>query len=103
MTNTDEQEQRAQILVEQTDRLLALLPVDVSSVPIREPTHIAWTGKPAVFRLAADAYDRLAQAEKQTQTADRRTIWERTKEQDGRTGDDLMKLLWALLEEIKKG
>jgi hypothetical protein len=88
MTNTSEQEQRAKILVEQSDRLLGILGVDVSNVPIRDPAHTAWSGRPSAFRLAADAYDKLAEADKKTND---RVLWE------------LMKRLWALLEEVKRG
>lgn len=99
MTNLHEQEQRAQILVEQTDRLLTIFDVDLSSVSLRDPAHTAWAANPAVFRLAADAYDKLAQAQKLIDPV----LWERTTERNGRNGDELMKLLWALLEEIRKG
>jgi len=75
------------------------LAVDVSNVPLRDPAHIAWNGRPAVFRLAADAYDKLAEAEKKIKDPVR---WERMTEKDGRNGDELMKRLWTLLEEIKK-
>jgi len=98
--NTNEQEQYAKILVEQTDRLLSLLAVDVSNVPIRDPDHTAWKKWPSVFRLAADAYDRLAEANKKIKDP---VLWERTMTTEKRNGDDLMKRLWDFLEEIKKG
>ncbi len=99
MMNSTEQEQSAKILVEQTDRLLAILAVDVSNVLIRDPLHPAWCGRPSVFRLAADAYDRLAEADKKTRD---RVLWERTTEKDGRNGDELMRRLWALLREVNQ-
>ena len=95
MTNSSEQEYRAKVLVEQTDRLLTILHVDVSNLPKRDPAHLAWRGRPAVFRLAADAYDKLAEADKKTKD---RVLWERTMEKDGRNGDELMKRWWAILE-----
>jgi hypothetical protein len=97
MTNSD-QEQLAKILVEQSDRLLSTFAVDVSHVPVRDPAHIAWSGRPSVFRLAADAYDKLAEAKKTVSPV----LWERTTEKDGRNGDELMTRLWDLLVEIKK-
>jgi len=96
MTNTEEQEQRAQIFVEQADRLINRLAIDASGVATRNATQTPWEKRPIVFRLAADAYDQLAFAQKTTD----RVVWERTNE-DGRSGDELMARLWGLLEEIR--
>jgi hypothetical protein len=98
MTSSSEQQQRAKTLLEQTDRLLSLLAVDVSGAATRDPAQKPWNALPPAFRLAANAYDRLALAEKGIAN---RIHWERTKEKDGRNGDDLMKLLWDLLKEMK--
>jgi hypothetical protein len=42
METTEEQRQRAEILIEQADRLLVKLAVDVSEVPTRDPTQGPW-------------------------------------------------------------
>jgi len=95
--SSTEREQYAGILVEQTNRLLSILAVDVSGAARRDPTQKPWNTLSPVFRLAADAYDQLALAEK---SITNRVNWERTKDKDGRSGDDLMKLLWDLLKEL---
>jgi len=98
MKATEEQQQRAKILTEQADRILIKLAVDVSEVPIRDPTKEPWCSQPSIVAGAEDAYDRLTCAEKRTKD---RTVWERTKEADGRTADDIMQRLHQLREEIK--
>jgi hypothetical protein len=90
MANTrPEQEQLTQILANQSDRLISKLAVDVSSVP----TYQTYS---RLFRLLADAYDRLAFAEKKTDPL----VWEQTTV-DGRNGAYLMKLLWDVRQEIR--
>jgi hypothetical protein len=96
MTDSEDREHRAHILVKQADRLLRILGVDASSTVTRDAAQLPWQKRPTEFRFAADAYDHLAFAEKKID----RVAWERTKV-DGRSGDDLMGLLWGLLEEIR--
>jgi hypothetical protein len=99
METTEEQQQRAKILIEQADLLLVKLAVDVSEVPTRDPIQEEpWRSLPPIFASAEDAYDRLTCAEKRIKD---RTVWERTKEASGRTGDDIRKCLHDLHEEIK--
>jgi len=99
METSEEQQQRAKILIEQADRLLAKLPVDISEVAIRDLTQEPWRSTPSVVARAEDAYDRLTQAQKRIKD---RTVWDRTKEEvSGRTGDDIMQCLHELHEEIK--
>jgi hypothetical protein len=61
------------------------------------PAKKPWNASP-LFSQAAHAYDQLAAAEKKTD----RVTWERKKETDGRTADDVMQRLWKLLEEIRQ-
>jgi hypothetical protein len=98
MTKLQDQEQQARILIEQTKRLIGLLAIDVSGVPQYDPTKKPWNGS-VLFAEAAHAYDQLAAAEKKAN----RVTWERTKEADGRTADDVMQRLWDLLQEIRRG
>lgn len=97
MSKIEEQEQEAKPLIAQTNRLIGLLAVDVSNVPSYDPTKKPWNASP-LFTQAAHAYDQLAAAEKKTD----RVTWERKKETDGRTADDVMQRLWKLLEEIRQ-
>jgi hypothetical protein len=48
-------------------------------VPIRDPAHIAWSGRPAVFRLAANAYAKLAEADRKTKD---RVLWDRAERKE---------------------
>lgn len=97
METAEEPQQSAKILTEQADRILVKLDVDVSDVPIRDPTQEPWCSLPPIFAGAADAYDRLAHTEQRIKD---RTVWERIKEADGRTADEIMRRLHQLHEEI---
>jgi len=98
MGKLQEQEQMAKILIEQAKRLIGLLGADVVGIPQYDRSAKPWNGSP-LFPQAAYAYDQLAAAEKKVD----RVKWERTKETDGRTADDVMRHLWELLEDIRRG
>jgi hypothetical protein len=87
--STDEVNRLCRVLVDQASELIAKLGVDVSQAPRFD------TG-PTEFREAANAYERLAYAHKQTGTV----RWERAAV-NGRNGDDLMQRLWNLRQELR--
>ena len=94
----EDREERARILVGQAGLLIRRLGVDVSGVETRNPAQEPWRSRPQILHLAADAYDQLAFAERKTDPV----LWERTTEEHGRNGDEIMRRLWELLVEVRQ-
>ncbi len=88
-SDRQELERSAQVLANQTERLIHRLGVDVSGAE-------TFSKYSPAFRQAADTYERLALAEKRT----KRVKWERTTV-DGRDGAYLMKCLWEVREKLR--
>ncbi len=85
-----EDQRKAQVLAQQADCLIGKLNVTVSDAETFQ------TGAPE-FRLAADAYERIAKASKRADSV----AWERTAV-DGRNGDELMERLWQVREALRR-
>lgn len=90
MNQKERDEQEAKILTEQADKLVAQVAADVSDAE-------TYTKGSEAFRLVANAYERIALAEKRTDAA----AWFRTPNVDGRTAKEIMDRLWALRERLK--
>jgi hypothetical protein len=100
MATIREQELRAKRLVEQADRLLKALPVDVSNVPQRDPLLPPWKGRPVVFVEAVNTQDQLDEARKQMVAADKLKMWGETKEEDGHDGESMIRRVAEFLKEL---
>jgi hypothetical protein len=88
--NQEDIDRQTKILVDQADRLIAILALDVSTA------EKAPKGSPA-FRRSSDAYHRLTLAQNKSDSV----AWERTRV-DGRDGDELMRLLWDVREKLRR-
>jgi hypothetical protein len=84
-----ELEREARILAEQADRLVSQFSIDLSN-PER------YTRGSAGFRVAADAYERIALAETKVDPAE----WFRANNVDGRSAKEIMDRLWKVREEL---
>lgn len=84
-------EREAKILAEQANRFVAQFAVDLSSA---ETFPSGSDG----FRTAADAYERIALAEKTVDSAE----WSKDENVDGRSAKDLMDRLWDVREELHR-
>ena len=89
-SNRQELEHQARVLSDQADRLIRQLGVDVSDAEIFSKYSL-------VLRQAADAYERLALAEKRTN----QVAWERTMV-DGRNGAETMDRLWKIRQALRR-
>ena len=85
-----ELERDIRAVADHADRFIRSIGVDVSEAA---PSSVGSTA----FRVAGDAYQRLALAKKKLDPA----VWARTKVSH-RSGDDLMAQLWVLQKELKK-
>lgn len=88
-SDRQELEQYAGVLADQADSLIRLLDVDVSAAETYSTFSLS-------FRQAADAYERLALAERRADLI----AWERTRVV-GRSGPELMDRLWKVREELR--
>jgi hypothetical protein len=88
---TNELEQEVRILVDQADRLIRQLGVDVSKAATSSMYSDA-------FRQIFHAYERLAEARKQL--IEQAVLWER-ETVDGRNGEELMRRLWCVREKLR--
>lgn len=86
-----ELEREALILADQAERFIKQFSVDVSSAE-------QWTKGSQAFRTAADAYERIALAEKTVSQPD----WYKAENIDGRTARDIMDRLWDVREELRR-
>jgi len=85
----EELERWLQVLSEQAERLIRDLGVNVSDAE-------TFSRLSSSFRLAANAYERLAMARRRTD----QVKWERTTA-DGRNGTEIMSGLWKVREELR--
>ena len=89
-SDRQELEQHARVLADQADHLILQLGLAVSDAEM-------FSKYSSAFRQAADAYERLALAEKRTD----QVAWERTMV-DGRNGLELMDGLWKVREALRR-
>ena len=86
----DELTRRAGILAEQAEELIRQLGVDVSAAERLDSGSVP-------LRAVADAYERLASAEKLADSQ----AWDHERV-DGRSGQDLMRRLWDLRTDLER-
>jgi hypothetical protein len=89
---TRELEQEGRILVDQAARLTRKL--DVSDAPRSSMQS-------CICRQVCEAYERLAAAKNEAYKLKRQVVWERTNV-DGRSGDEIMNLLWSVRDTLRK-
>ena len=86
-----ELEREARILADQADRFISQFAIDVSDAE-------TFAGRSEAFRTAADAFERIALAEKRVDQA----AWYRAANVNGRTSKDIMDRLWNVRTELRR-
>jgi hypothetical protein len=89
--DTEQLEQEARILADQADRFVSRFSLDLSRAE-------TFSGRSEGFRVAADAFERIALAEKTVNASE----WFQATNVDGRSVNEIMDRLWRVREALAR-